>query len=128
MWLDGEADAYPTASQQAVREPIDVLQPPNWRLGARWRWPGPRLEVEALVEHANAQDKLSSRDKADTQRIPPGGTPAWTVLNLRSRWSITDRSTLSLAVENLTDADYRVHGSGVNEPGRNLVASLAVAW
>jgi hemoglobin/transferrin/lactoferrin receptor protein len=105
-----------------------VLQPPNWRLGARWRWPEPRLEVEALVEHANAQDKLSSRDKADTQRIPPGGTPAWTVLNLRSRWSITDRSTLSLAVENLTDADYRVHGSGVNEPGRNLVASLAVAW
>jgi hemoglobin/transferrin/lactoferrin receptor protein len=128
MWLDGEADAYPTASGQAVREPIDVLQPPNWRLGGRWRWPGPRLEIEALVEHANAQDKLSSRDKADTQRIPPGGTPAWTVLNLRSNWSITDRSTLSLAVENLTDADYRVHGSGVNEPGRNIVASLAVAW
>jgi hemoglobin/transferrin/lactoferrin receptor protein len=128
MWLDGEADAYPTASGQAVREPIDVLQPPNWRLGARWRWPEPRLEVEALVEHANAQDKLSSRDKADTQRIPPGGTPAWTVLILRSKWSITDRSNLSLAVENLTDADYRVHGSGVNEPGRNVVASLAVAW
>jgi outer membrane receptor protein involved in Fe transport len=49
------------------------------------------------------------------------------VFNLRSQWRMTPRATLSLALENLTDEDYRVHGSGVNEPGRNLVASLAVS-
>jgi outer membrane receptor protein involved in Fe transport len=129
MWLDGEADAYPSGpNAQPVEEPLDVLAPTSWRLGARWRLPGPRLEFEALVEHADAQDKLSTRDIADTQRIPPGGTPSWTVLNLRSDWRVTDRATVSLAVENLTDEDYRIHGSGVNEPGRNVIASVAVAW
>jgi outer membrane receptor protein involved in Fe transport len=28
------------------------------------------------------------------------------------------------AVENLTDEDYRIHGSGVNEPGRNFVLAM----
>ena len=128
-WLDGEADAFPSGpNARPVAEPIDLLAPPAWRLGARWSMPGPRLEFEALVEHADEQDKLSSRDIADTQRIPPGGTPAWTVFNLRSNWRVADRATLSLAVENLTDEDYRIHGSGVNEPGRNVIASVAVAW
>lgn len=126
-WLDGEADAFPTGSQQPVREPLDVLTPTTWRLGARWTPTSPRLQLEAIVEHADRQDELSTRDQLDTQRIPPGGTPGWTVLHLRSEWRATDRATLSLAVENLTDVDYRIHGSGVNEPGRNVVASLAVS-
>jgi hemoglobin/transferrin/lactoferrin receptor protein len=125
-WLDGEADAFPTGSQQPVREPLDVLTPTAWRLGARWTPVSPRLQLEAVVEHADRQDELSTRDKLDTQRIPPGGTPDWTVLHLRSEWRATERTTLSLAVENLTDEDYRIHGSGVNEPGRNVVASVAV--
>jgi len=110
-----------------VTEPIDLLAPVAWRIGARWSLPGPRLEIEALVEHADEQDKLSSRDLADTQRIPPGGTPSWTVLSLRSEWRMTSRATLSLALENLTDEDYRIHGSGVNEPGRNVIASVSVS-
>ena len=126
VWLDGEADAYPSGSTEPVSEPLDVLMPPSWRVGARWTLPSPRLQLEALVEHADLQDDLSTRDTLDTQRIPPGGTPEWTVLHLRSDWRVTDRVTLSLAVENLTDADYRIHGSGVNEPGRNVVASLAM--
>jgi hemoglobin/transferrin/lactoferrin receptor protein len=128
-WLDGETDAYPSGpTARPVREPVDLLAPLAWRFGARWTLPGPRLEIEALVEHADEQDKLSSRDIADTQRIPPGGTPSWTVFVLRSQWQVTDRASVSLAVENLTDEDYRVHGSGVNEAGRNVIASVAVSW
>jgi hemoglobin/transferrin/lactoferrin receptor protein len=128
-WLDGEGQAYPSGpNARPVDEPIDKLAPLAWRFGARWNLARPRLQIEALVEHADEQDKLTSRDKADTQRIPPGGTPSWTVLTLRSEWRATDRATLSLAIENLTDEDYRIHGSGVNEPGRNLIASVAVAW
>jgi hemoglobin/transferrin/lactoferrin receptor protein len=71
------------------------------------------------------QDNLSSRDIADTQRIPPGGTPGYTTLNLRSEWQVRNGLVLSVALDNLTDEEYRVHGSGVNEPGRNLIASLS---
>lgn len=124
MVIDGKADAYPAANSPKVREPIDLLMPASWRVGARWTAPEPRLRIEALVEHADTQDQLSSRDRADVQRIPPGGTPAYTVLNLRSEWQVSSNLTLSVAVDNLTDEDYRIHGSGVNEPGRNLILSL----
>jgi hemoglobin/transferrin/lactoferrin receptor protein len=125
MWIDGWSDSYPNStSQQSVREPIDLMMPALWRLGARWTAPEPRLQIDLLAEHASEQDQLSTRDKLDTQRIPPGGTPAYTTLNLRSEWRVRKGLALSLALDNLTDAEYRVHGSGVNEPGRNLIVSV----
>jgi hemoglobin/transferrin/lactoferrin receptor protein len=126
MVIDGEADAYPAANSPKVREPIDLLMPTSWRMGARWTATRQRLRIEALVEHADLQDELSSRDQADTQRIPPGGTPGYTIFGIRSEWQASSRLTLSLAVDNLTDENYRIHGSGVNEPGRNAILSLAV--
>jgi hemoglobin/transferrin/lactoferrin receptor protein len=126
MWIDGWQESFPSAtSTDTIREPIDLLMPAMWRFGARWVATVPRLQVDLMVERVSEQDKLSSRDIADTQRIPPGGTPGYTTLNLRSDWRVRDGLVLSLALDNLTDEEYRVHGSGVNEPGRNLIASLS---
>jgi hemoglobin/transferrin/lactoferrin receptor protein len=126
MWIDGWQESFPSAtSTDTVREPIDLLMPAMWRFGARWIAATPRLQVDLMVENVSEQDKLSARDIADTQRIPPGGTPGYTTLNLRSEWRVRNGLVLSLALDNLTDEEYRVHGSGVNEPGRNLIASLS---
>jgi hemoglobin/transferrin/lactoferrin receptor protein len=126
MWIDGWQESFPSATTtDTVREPIDLLTPAMWRFGARWAAVSPRLQVDLMVEHVSEQDKLSARDIADTQRIPPGGTPGYTTLNLRSEWRVRNGLALSLALDNLTDEEYRVHGSGVNEPGRNLIASLS---
>ena len=46
------------------------------------------------------------------------------MLNARGTLRVGSHARLSLGVENLTDADYRVHGSGTNEPGRSLVVGL----
>ncbi|MEY3161962.1 MAG: hypothetical protein RIT25_1953, partial [Planctomycetota bacterium] len=67
-------------------------------------------------------------DARDTQRIPPGGTPSWTTWNAWLVWNMTDQARLVLGCENLTDDDYRVHGSGSNSPGRNFLMSLRVAF
>jgi hemoglobin/transferrin/lactoferrin receptor protein len=128
LWIDGWQEAFPSpTSTQTVKEPIDLLMPTMWRVGGRWTTPVTGLMVDLLAEHASEQDQLSSRDIADTQRIPPGGTPAYTTLNLRSEWQVRSGLVLSLALDNLTDAEYRIHGSGVNEPGRNLIASVSLA-
>jgi outer membrane receptor protein involved in Fe transport len=29
-------------------------------------------------------------------------------------------------IENLTDKEYRVHGSGLNEPGRNAIVAVEI--
>ena len=67
------------------------------------------------------QDKLSARDLADTVRIPPGGTPGYTTLNFRYGRTIDECQRVIVNVENVTDKAYRVHGSGADAPGINLV-------
>ena len=75
---------------------------------------------------AAKQGRLSPADEEDTQRIPPGGTPAYAVLTLRGGVKIRDNLSVSVAIENVTNEDYRIHGSGVIAPGTNAV--LGVSW
>ena len=93
-------------------------------LGSRWQPVGADYWLEGLASIAEGQYELSSRDASDTDRIPPGGTPGYTVLTLRGGWQATDSLSVSIALENLTDKNYRVHGSGLNEPGRNLIVTV----
>lgn len=120
-WQDGEADAFLTSERDAVREPLSRLMPPTAMIALRrqlgdW-W------VEGGLRLADKADKLSSRDKGDSQRIPEGGTPGYVVPDLRVGWDPSDRLSVSLSLENLTDEDFRIHGSGLNEAGRNVVFS-----
>ena len=125
-WLDGEVDSIPVASAITVREPLSRLMPATGYLGVRWRPAAASYWLESLLNVAEDQDKLSARDRSDTDRIPAGGTPGYTSLTIRGGWQLSDQLRLSLAVDNLLDEDYRIHGSGLNEPGRNFV--LSVFW
>lgn len=78
----------------------------------------------ALVMAAE-QDDLHPEDLSDP-RIDPDGTAGWATLNVdvggplgSSTWS-----SWSAGVHNLLDKEYRVHGSGVDSPGINLVVGL----
>ena len=97
--------------------------PPTAQVGVRWQ-PG-RYWGEVVGDLAEKADRLSADDQRDTQRIPAGGTPGYAVCHVRTGAEITRNLELSVAVENIFDADYRIHGSGVNEPGRNLIVSAA---
>ena len=72
------------------------------------------------------QDKLNTRDRRDAQRIPPGGTPSYTIFNLRYGLQLTEQFLLTAAIENITDQDYRIHGSGQNEPGINFIFGASI--
>lgn len=122
-WMDGEVDQF-DASQQEVRGSFDRLPPLTSLLALRYEPVGGRLWAQAEWVHAGTADRLSLQNQADTQRIPPGGTPGYDLLNVRTGYRLTGRSDLLLAVENVGDVDYRIHGSGQNEPGRNIVLGL----
>ncbi len=127
-WQDGEVDTFPTAAQVKEREPLSRLMPPQGHVGLRWDHPNRKLWAEVTGTFAEEQDDLSTRDKEDTSRVPPGGTPAYCVLSLRTGYRIRENVDLTLALENVTDEDYRIHGSGVNEPGRNFLVGLEVRF
>ncbi len=72
---------------------------------------------------ANNQDRLSGGD-IDDHRIPEGGTPGWFVTNIKSgmEWK---KISFKLALNNIFNQAYRIHGSGVDGLGRHLAASLS---
>ncbi len=127
-WMDGRVDGYPTSAPVRKREPVSRLMPLTARLGLRWTEREGRAWVEAVGEAAEKAVRLSAADRRDTQRIPPGGTPAYGVAHLRTGIEVTPALRLTAAIENVFNADYRIHGSGVNEPGRNTVLSAEMTF
>lgn len=128
IWMEGEVDAYPDSVTVKIREPVSRLMPTTFRAGLKWKGSEGRWWIEAVGEAAEKADRLSAADRRDTQRIPPGGTPAYAVGHLRAGARVTSDLRLTVALENLLDADYRIHGSGVNEPGRNLVVAAELEF
>jgi hemoglobin/transferrin/lactoferrin receptor protein len=124
-YMEGRVDNYQTLGGAITSEYLTRLMPLTVMVGARWEEVEQgRFFAETMVRWADTADKLSSADARDTQRIPPGGTPSYTVWDLGAGWRIDEDSSLNARLENLTDADYRIHGSGTNMPGRNFVIAM----
>ncbi len=123
-WMDGKQDTYPTAAPVAVSEPLDRLMPIHLFAGTRFEPQDDDYWIELSARHMDDADDLSTRDRNDVSRIPPGGTPNFTTLDLRGGYDFGDGLLATFGLENLTDEDYRIHGSGVNAAGRNLVFGL----
>jgi hemoglobin/transferrin/lactoferrin receptor protein len=124
-YMDGEVDQL-DAGGVLTRRPLSRMKPLSFWTGLRYAPTCSRFWAQADVEHSAREDRLSFRDEGDSRRIPPGGTPAWTRVNLRAGATLSRTMRLSLALENLLDENYRIHGSGQNEPGRSLVFALDV--
>jgi hemoglobin/transferrin/lactoferrin receptor protein len=92
--------------------------------GARWDAPESSLWVEFLIRAAAKADRLNTRDEADDTRIPAGGTPAYVTAHLALGYQLSRDVTLRMGLNNITNEDYRIHGSGVNQAGRNLYLGL----
>lgn len=127
-WMDGEVDDLRLPAGRVVREPLSRLAPLQGVLTTRWEPVGSQHWIEAWALAADNQDELSLRDQTDTSRIPPGGTPGYTVLGITAGWEVSEDVLATLSVENITDQDYRVHGSGLNAPGRNVITTLEVRY
>jgi hemoglobin/transferrin/lactoferrin receptor protein len=124
-WMEGYMDTYPNSTTEQERNTISRLMPPSAEAGVRWQVNGGKYWTEISGKAADKADRLSAEDERDTQRIPPGGTPGYAVCNLRAGSRLTRSLDLTVALENIFDQDYRIHGSGINEPGRNLVLTAA---
>lgn len=112
MWTRGENDTDD--------EPLSRIPPRRLLAGIRWH-PDDRWWLEPSAEFVARQERLSSRDKADP-RIPDDGTPGYGLLNLRGGWN--DRAqSINVAFNNIFDQKYKVHGSGVFGPGREIKIS-----
>ena len=89
--------------------------------------PSSAWQFSASLTAADGQDRLSARDVGDA-RIDPAGTPGWAVFGAGALWTRPDGWQVALAADNLFDRRYRVHGSGLDAPGRNLALTVRRTW
>jgi len=113
--------AWMYGQNETDNEPLSRIPPMRLILGVRWEMPASSWWVEPLAEFNDRQDRLSSRDIRDP-RIPDGGTPGYALFNLRGGWH-DRRQRVDIALNNLTDREYKVHGSGLYGPGREIKIS-----
>lgn len=107
--------AYTFGQQTTTDQPMRRIPPLNGLLGVRLGTQAERW-IEGTVRFAARQDRLASGDR-DDQRIPPGGTPGWAVVDVDAGMPAGGLRLVG-GVQNLFDEAYRVHGSGIDGYGR----------
>jgi hemoglobin/transferrin/lactoferrin receptor protein len=127
-FMDGRVDTYATSAPVVTRDYVSRIMPLTTQVGIRWEQPTGRFWVEIYARMAAEADHLSPADEEDTQRIPPGGTPGYGVVNLLFGWNVSEKAHLVAGIENLFDKSYRVHGSGSNMPGFNALVSFTLRF
>ncbi len=133
-WMDGEVDqrvgfdGVVFEDLAIVSAPVDRLMPLQAYISARRTMNGGNFWYEGWAWTMGDADKLSFRDERDTSRIPSGGTPAFMLFGLGTGWRLSEDVSLSLQLENLTDEEYRVHGSGINGSGRSVAVVLDMSY
>ena len=98
----------------------------NWKPSLVREVAGVRVdEARFGVDWADTQDKLHPGDVSDS-RINPNGTAGWARFDVDFFGPLgrTGDSRWSLGLHNLFDANYRIHGSGVDAPGLTLAVGL----
>ena len=94
-------------------------------------WKKDKLQIDAFAEYNNelSFDQLaaSEYDKDYIYALDDNGnpySPSWYTLNLRTQYQISEATTITAAIENITDQRYLTYSSGIAAPGRNLIMSL----
>lgn len=107
-------------------QPADRIPPLSGELrldadvNAAWTWQG-SLTV------ASPQDRLNERDIRDV-RINPDGTAGWAIVGTAIAYRSSESWRIDLLADNLLDKRYRLHGSGIDSPGRNFSISFRKQW
>ena len=128
-WQDGRTDSPTYLGGPSQDKPMSRQLPLTGSVALRWTDTSGKYWVEGRLLAAATEDRITDEDQAaDSQRIPTDGTPGYFVASLRAGWQVNENLDLTCGIENLTDEDYRIHGSGQNEPGLGFVLGAKVLW
>jgi hemoglobin/transferrin/lactoferrin receptor protein len=119
----------PTAPVVSAAFPANKVPPTFGRVGLGWRSATSRWFAEGHLRFALAQRRLGEIDLTDARICPavPGvcnGTDGWVSLGIRGGVRLAQGVRVVGILDNLTDARYRLHASGIYAAGRSVVLML----
>ncbi len=94
-------------------------------------WTHKKFKVDAF---ANYNNELSFNELAPSEiektyiyaKDENGNpySPSWSTFNLRTQYIISNSTTITASLENITDQRYKTYSSGIAAAGRNFILSL----
>jgi len=94
-----------------------------------------RLNLDAFI---NYNSEIPFKDLAESERakaylyaLDKNGnpySPSWYTINLRTKYSFSEKINCSFSLENISDKLYRPYSSGISAPGLNFIFSLNYAY
>lgn len=128
-WQDGRSEIPDYLGGPMITDNPARLLPLTASMALRWTSESDKFWVQGRLFGARQEDRLSDADqKDDSQRIPTNGTPGYVVASVNAGWKVNEQLNLTCGIENVLDEDYRIHGSGQNEPGIMGIFGAELTW
>ena len=138
-WMDGEVEqmldhnasgtvAINGRNYLPVNRATTRLMPVKAQFTTQYKPVGSNWSSALSFLGVSEANDLSLKDKTDVSRIPSNGTPGFSLVNIYGNYDLSENSSICLALENIGDVDYRVHGSGLNGAGRNVILSCSLVF
>lgn len=104
--------------------PLDHIAPQFGRVSMAYTTSKFMGELFGLFNGRKYVSDYSNSGEDNLQYATPTGMPSWYTLNLRLSYEFNKHFTFQSGIDNIMDLQYRVFGSGINAPGRNLFGTL----
>ncbi len=123
QWTLAGNTTYTFGQNTSAKEPLRRIPPVNGQFFVEYR-PFGHFGVRATTLFAGDQNRLAKAD-IDDNRIADDGTPGWQIFNVGAYYQFR-HVMVSGELQNLTNAAYRTHGSGVDGVGRSVLMRMQV--
>ncbi|HLO53289.1 MAG TPA: TonB-dependent receptor [Saprospiraceae bacterium] len=85
-------------------------------------------EINSQYTASKSFEQLPDEEQGKTELYAKDGNgkpfaPSWQIFNIRGQYQCTQKLSLTLAIENISDQRYRPYSSGLAGSGRNFVVS-----
>ncbi len=122
-----------TEENDAIEVPIRHVAP-NFG-NTHLIWTGKSLKVDAFLNYNNElsfnQLAPSEIEKEYLYALDSNGNPyapSWYTFNFRTQYEVSNATTVTASLENITDQRYKTYSSGIAAPGRNFILSLKYSF
>ena len=113
--------SYTFGENITKNEPVRRIPPMNGKFGLEYR--KNNFFIRPEIWFASQQTRLAQGDKDDI-RIGKEGTKEWITSNIFLGFEQKNYA-INASIQNINNADYRTHGSGINGIGRSLWITLS---
>lgn len=107
-----------------TKVPLDHIPPVFGKTAIKYQQKKWSAEIWSMYNGWKRTKDYNPDGEDNAQYATLDGMPSWVTFNIRSQWRINQYLQLQIALENISDRNYRVFASGFSAAGRNLLLAI----